>query len=157
MQYMATVDGQQVPVGFRIDSATADFLKIGWSVEGYGEGAWIMNKKSIESANTSSGENPQPGVELVLPDNQAMLVLSRQQWNDLQKDKKFVHNGTSYTQVAPSAQTDLKLSEKVVDAFYVESENKTSKIWVLNNASLPIMLRIVGNPNGPDLDILSIN
>ncbi|RYY31112.1 MAG: hypothetical protein EOO04_02500 [Chitinophagaceae bacterium] len=157
MQYMANVDGQDVPVGFSIDSATADFLKIGWSVEGYGDGTWVMNKKSLESATSSSGENPQPGVEVVLPDDQLMLVLSRQQWKALQDSKKMVHNGTNYVLVPSSSQNELKLGDKSVDVLYVESDNKSSKIWILNNPFLPVMLKVVGNPNGPDLNVLSIN
>jgi len=157
LQYMAKVDGQDVPVGFSIDSATSDFLKIGWSVEGYGDGAWVMNKKSLESATSSSGENPQPGVELVLPDDQLMLVLSRQQWNALKNDKKMAHNGTNYVLVPSSTENELKLGDKAVDALYVESENKSSKMWILNSASLPVMLKVVGNPNGPDLNVMTIN
>jgi hypothetical protein len=157
MQYMAQVEGQDIPLGISIDSASAEYLKIGWSVEGYGDGSWVMKKKSLENATSGVGENPQPGVETVLPDDKAMLVISKDQWNALQKDKKMTHNGTTYMLGEAGTSNELKIGDKVTDAIYVESENKASKIWILNNASLPIMLKVVGNTNGPDLSVMSIN
>ncbi len=157
MQYMAQVDGQDIPLGISIDSTSPEYLKIGWSVEGYGDGSWVMNKKSLENGTSAVGENPQPGVETVLPDDKIMLVISKDQWNALQKDKKMTHNGTTYLLGAPAPDNELKLGDKVTDAIYVESENKSSKIWILNNPSLPLMLKVVGNTNGPDLAVMSIN
>lgn len=157
MQYLAQVDGQDIPLGISIDSTSAEYLKIGWSVEGYGDGSWVMKKKSLENGTSAVGENPQPGVETVLPDDKIMLVISKDQWNALQKDKKMTHNGTTYLLGEASADNELKIGDKVADVIFAQSENKSSKIWILNNPSLPMMLKVVGNTNGPDLSVMSID
>jgi len=157
MQYLANVNGQEIPVGFKIDSIAGDYLKIGWSVEGYGEGAWIMKQKSLQSATGSLSENPEPGVELVLPDDKIQLVLSKDQWASIIKDKKFKHNNVDFTLVPGSADNGFKVGDKAVDVLYLESGDKSSKLWILNNAALPFVLKIVGNTGGPDLTMLSVD
>jgi hypothetical protein len=157
MQYLANVNGQEIPVGFKIDSIAGDYLKIGWSVEGYGEGAWVMKQKSLQSATGSLSENPEPGVELVLPDDKAQLILSKDQLGTVIKDKKLKHNNVEFTVVAPSAENAFKVSDKTVDAIYLESADKSSKLWILNNPALPFILKIVGNTGGPDLTMLSVD
>jgi hypothetical protein len=156
MQYTAMVNGQEIPVMFSIDSLALDYLKIGWSVEGYGAGAWIMNKKSLQSANSGMGENPEPGVEQVLPDDKAQLVLSKDQWAAAIKDKKVRHNNSDFNIVALPAGGEFKLKDKVVDAIYLETADKSTKMWVLNNPALPLLVKVVGNTNGPDLTLLTI-
>ncbi|RYG07504.1 MAG: hypothetical protein EOO07_27310 [Chitinophagaceae bacterium] len=157
MQYLANVNGQEIPVGFKFDSLTTDYVKVGWSVEGYGEGAWIMNKKSLQSANGSLSDNPEPGVEQVVPDDKIQLLISKEQWASLTKDKKFKHNNIEYI-VAPAAPAnEFKVGDKAVDAIYVESADKSGKLWILNNEALPLLLKNVGNVSGPDLTLLSIN
>src|SRR5688572_14290279 len=107
MQYLANVNGQEIPVGFKIDSIASDYLKIGWSVEGYGEGAWIMKQKSLQSATGSLGENPQPGVDQVVPDDKTQLVLSKDQWAAITRDKKLKHNNVEFSVAAPAAGNEL--------------------------------------------------
>ena len=157
MQYTANVNGQEIPVGFSIDSLVTDYLKIGWSVEGYGEGSWIMNKKSLQSATGSMAENPEPGVQMVLPDDKAQLIFSKDQWATLTKDKKVKHNNIEYNVGTPASGDEFKIGDKVVDVVYLESADKSGKIWLLNNPAIPIILKITGNTAGADLVAMSIN
>jgi len=157
MQYTATVNGEQVPVGFSIDSMATDYLKIGWSVKEYGEGSWIMNKKSLQSASGSVSENPEPGVEMVLPDDKAQLIFSKDQWVALTKDKKVKQNNVEYNVATASAGDEFKLADKAVDVVYLETADKSGKIWLLNNPAIPIILKITGNKAGVDLIATSIN
>lgn len=156
MEYMANVNGQEIPLGISIDSLQPGYLKIGWYVEGYGQGSWIMNKKSLQSATGGLGENPQPGVDEVVPDDKAQFVLSKDQWTALMKDKKVKHNGVEYNLAAPAAGSEFKLGDKIVDAVYLQTSDKAGQIWVLNNPETPLLLKVVGNANGPDLTALSI-
>lgn len=156
MQYLANVNGQEIPVGFKVDSLAAEFLKIVWSVEGYGEGTWIMKKNSLQSATGTLAENPEPGVEVVLPDDKIQLLFSKDQFAMITKDKKVKHNNVDYTVAAASATNEFKLADKAVDVIYLESADKSSKIWALNNAAFPLLVKVLGNANGPDLTLLSL-
>ena len=55
-----------------------------------------------------------------------------------------------------AADNGFKIGEKPVDVIYLESGDKSSKLWVLNNPALPLMVKIVGNTGGPDFTLLSV-
>jgi hypothetical protein len=155
-QAIANVNGQEVPLGLRIDSLVPEFFKLGWSVEGYGEGSWVMKKTSLQSGTGGMGENPEPGVETVVPDDKIQFVFSKDQWAALMKDKKVKHNGVEYNVVPMAAGNEFKLDNKIVDVIYLETADKNAKLWVLNNAAMPFFVKSVGNPNGPDVTILTV-
>lgn len=156
MQAIANVNGQEIPLGLRIDSLMPEYFKLSWSVEGYGDGSWVMKKASLQSGNGGMGENPEPGVETVVPDDKVQFILSKDQWASLMKDKKVKHNGVEYNLVPVAAGNEFKLDNKIVDAVYLESADKSSKLWVLNNPAIPFLLKHSGNANGPDVTILTV-
>jgi len=38
-----------------------------------------------------------------------------------------------------------------IDVIYAESENGSTKYWVLNNDAYPLLLKLSGNPGGIDV------
>ena len=120
-------------------------------------GAWIMNQKSLQSGTGSLGDNPQPGVDQVVPDDKTQLVLSKDQWAAITRDKKLKHNNVEFSVADPAAGSEFKVGDKSVDVIYLESADKSSKLWVLNNPAFPLIAKVVGNTGGPDLTMLSIN
>ena len=116
-----------------------------------------MNQKSLQSGTGSLGDNPQPGVDQVVPDDKTQLVLSIDQWAAITRDKKLKHNNVEFSVAAPAAGSEFKVGDKAVDVIYLESADKSSKLWVLNNPAFPLIAKVVGNTGGPDLTMLSIN
>ena len=86
LKYLAHVDGQDIPMLLSFDSISTTYLKLGWEIDGYGAGSWVMSAKSLESSTSGYWGNP---------------------------------SGT--------------------------------KIWVLNDPAMPLLLKIEGNTKGPDL------
>jgi len=156
LNYSAYVNGQNFPCVFSFDSVNTGYLKVGWTVEGYGSGAWIMKSKSLESALKGYWGQPTPGSQEVIPDDQGILVFSKAQWDMLQKDKTMNFDQQTFAVKAPSEQQQLKLAGKPVDAFFLENSNGTTRIWILNNATFPVLLKIEGNTLGADLTINSV-
>ena len=156
LHYSAFVNGQNYPCIFSFDSVAADYIKIGWTVEGFGSGGWIMKKKSLDSGTRGLWGQPNPGTQEELGDDQTALVFSHAQWDALQKDKKLNFDQQTYTVKTPSEKQQLKISGKLVDAFFLENQNATTRIWVLNNAAYPLMLKIEGNSLGADLTLDSV-
>ena len=156
LNYSAFVNGQTFPCTFSIDSVDTGYLKVGWAVEGYGSGAWIMKNKSLESAIKGFWGDPSPGTQEEVPDDKSILVFSKAQWEMLQKDNKLNFDQQTFTVKTPSEQQQLKLAGKPVDAFLLENPNGTTRIWILNNAAFPVLLKIEGNTLGADLTINSV-
>jgi hypothetical protein len=129
---------------------------VGWTVEGYGSGTWVMKSKSLESGTKGYWDQPLVGQQVDLPDDQTVLLFSKAQWDMLQKDKKVIFDQQTFTVKTPSEQQQLKISGKPVDAFYLENPNGATRIWILNNATSPVLLKIEGNTLGADLTLNSV-
>jgi hypothetical protein len=156
LAYSAYVDGQTFPCTFSFDSVGTGYIKVGWNVEGFGNGAWVMKSKSLESGVKGLWGQPSPGTDEVLADDKTVLVFSKGQWDQLQKDKKIDFDNQSFTVKTPTEQQQLKIAGKPVDAFFAENAAGSTRIWILNNAAFPVMLKIEGNTLGADLTINSV-
>jgi hypothetical protein len=150
-------NGQDVSLFASIDSVSADYMKIGWSIDGLGTGAWIIKKSSLEKATNAYWDQPAPGIDTELPDDQSVLTLSKVQWASIKKDKKLLLDQQNFIVKNPSDQQLLKLKGRVLDAIMLEPDSGGERIWVLNNAWFPLIVKIEGNPKGIDLDLTSID
>jgi len=156
LNFSALVNGQNFPCVFSLDSLSANYVKVGWMVEGFGSGGWVMKSKSLESGNRGFWSQPNPGTVEDLADDQVAILFSKAQWDMLQKDKKINFDQQTYTVKTPTDQQQLKISGKTVDAYYLESANGSTHIWILNNATTPLLLKIEGNTLGADLTLNSV-
>ena len=157
LAYVVHADGQDLDFFVSIDSASTDYLKLGWEISGMGSGGWIMKKNSLTKATNAFWDEPAAGLDTELPDDQNVITLSRLQWDAIQKEKRTVIDGQTYLVKTPSEQQLLKPGGKTLDAILLESENGSTRFWILNNPSFPFVLKIEGNPKNVDLDLKSIN
>jgi len=135
---------------------SATYVKMGWNIEGVGSGGWIMKKNSLENATHGFWDQPIAGSDVDLSDDQSVLILSKAQWQSLQKEKKIALDDQSFGVKMPTEQQLQKLNGKVLDVVMLEAGNGY-RIWVLNNASFPMILKIQGNPRDIDLDLQAID
>jgi hypothetical protein len=156
LTYVVHANGQDLDFFVSVDSASTDYLKLGWEISGLGSGGWIMKKNSLAKATNAFWDEPAAGLDTELPDDQNVLTLSKFQWDAIQKERKTIIDGQTYLVKTPSEQQLLKPEGKTLDAVLLESENGATRFWILNNASFPFVLKIEGNPKNVDLDLQSI-
>jgi hypothetical protein len=155
--FVLTTDGQSVPFIASFDSVASDYIRIGWNIEGFGTGTWVMKKASLDGATIGHWSQPAPGVTDELPDNEAVLLFSKAQWQSLQKDQKFDFDQQTFTVKQANASQQLKVQGKLIDAIFLESSSRSTHMWMLNNSAFPVLLKIEGNTGGHvDLELLSI-
>lgn len=152
--YTLLTSGQTIPFTAVIDSLGSDYVRIGWTIEGMGSGGWVMKKRSLETAKNGYWTQPTAGTDEELDEETAVLMISRQQWNSLQQDKKFVYNDAVFT--AKTEQTGLKVAGKNIDVILVEGPGGSTRLWILNNPAFPVLLKVEGNPHGVDLELNTI-
>lgn len=156
LDYAIFFNGQTYSAKFSLDSVSADYIKVGWNIDQLGNGSWAMKSKSINNGVRGYWGQPSPGITEELPDDMVVLLFSKAQWASLQKDKKLTFDQQTFTLKEPSEKQQLNLSGQTVDALMVESQNNSTRIWILNSASYPILLKIEGNTVGADLTISSV-
>jgi len=115
-----------------------------------------MKKNSLEKATHGYWDQPIADSDVELPDDQNVLILSSAQWESMQKDKKVAFDDQNFLVKIPTDQQLQKLNGKVLDGILLEAENGF-RIWILNNSSFPMVLKIEGNPHDINLDLQSID
>jgi len=91
-----------------------------------------------------------------MPADQSILILSKALWSSIQKDKKFRFDEQDYVIKEQPTASVFKINDKPVNALYAESSNGSVRLWFLNNPSIPILLKIEGNPLGVDVNLQSV-
>ncbi|MGZ5254012.1 MAG: hypothetical protein ACXWV4_06590 [Flavitalea sp.] len=156
LTYIVNVQGQELPLLISLDSVATDYIKMGWNIEQLGTGSWIMKKNSLDKATRAWWEEPAPGAEQEVADEQLVLLLSKAQWEGITGSKKFDYDLQSFTPITPTEQQVLKLNNKVIDALVFQGENGSTRLWILNDPIRPMILKIEGNTMGPDLTVSEI-
>jgi len=154
LNYSITTENGSIQILVKIDSLSPSYLKLRWSAPEVGTGIWEIKAKSLESANTGRWSKLEPDANITLPDNEIVVLFSKAQWASIQKDKKTEFDMVQYT-VKKNPQPS-KLNDKDVDVVYLENEDATSKLWILNSPSFPAIIKISGNKAGPDAELKSV-
>lgn len=155
MNYVVHGQGD-VYINLTYDSISPDFVRIGWELDGFGAGNWVMKKASLEKGTRGSWDEPVNGGDMELSDEQTLLLVSREQWKNLKTNGKLEFDMQSYSLAPTGEDQGLALDGKELDVLVLKGENGQSKMWVLNNPDLPVILKIVANTLGPDLEVVSI-
>ncbi|MCZ4245543.1 hypothetical protein [Pedobacter punctiformis] len=143
MNAMALVNGQEFPLVLTVNSLTAP-LSIGWSVDGYGEGAFEMSAKAVDNA-TKLLNVTQPALGVTkLADDETFCILSKEAYKSLVDQKTFTYNGIKLKIKSPDDATQFKINGKDTDVSHVVSEDDKLHLWILNNAALPLIVQSTG-------------
>lgn len=156
LNYVVYANGQEMPLMIAVDSSASDYVKLSWDIQGLGKGGWVMKKASLDNAKRGWWDQPMTDVDMEIADDQNVLYFSRANWASIMQDKKAEFDRQIYSVQSASAEKQLKLDGKTVDAILLQNQNGDSRIWLLNNANAPIILKIEGNSAGPDLEIRSV-
>lgn len=154
LEYSIMPDGAFLTATLQIEKMNADTILMGWQLNAR-SGRRGMLKKSFETAKRGYWEPPMDGEDFMVPDDQSLLSISRTCFNDLVQKGKMEFDGLIFTKSSDAVKYDLNGGIKV-DALGATSENGYTRIWVLNNPNLPLILKIDGNPFRVDVELTGI-
>ncbi|MBC7851496.1 MAG: hypothetical protein H7Y31_17260 [Chitinophagaceae bacterium] len=153
LEYMVYPGGQVFPMIITVDSSSNEYVRLAWTNSVGRGGKYILTRASLDSATTAFWGPPQYDEDVVLDPNVSLLFFSRRQWNELIGSGKVEFDGAKYAWRDAVGNKALLINNVRVDAIYLESENSSARIWILNNAKYPMILKIENNPMGVDLEI----
>jgi hypothetical protein len=157
LSYQVSANGQLFPILMKFDSLSSDYNRISWSMPDGSGGNIINTKVSLDNATKGYWGQLQNGGDLTLPSDQTVLVLSKTLWAAIQKDKKFTFDDLQFTVKEQPADAIFKLKDKALNVVYAESSNAAVRVWILNSPTVPILVKIEGNPIGIDIFLESID
>lgn len=128
-------------------------IQLKWAAGGMGSGIFEVSAKAVESG-TKIGIR-QPGYDDVtkLKDDETLIFLSKNTFNTLTTAKAFELNKQKF-KVADTA-VPFTLNDKEWDTFYAVSENRKTKLWILNNPKFPLICKAEA-VQGVDLTLTGI-
>jgi len=137
------VQNQPYPLELTIKSITAP-ITLAWAVESYGDGAFEMSQKALESGSSIYMDRPAMGTTTKLAETETYGLISKAAYKALIDNKTFTYNNIKF-KLKPQA-TPMKMADKELDATHVISEDGKLELWILNNPALPLIVQSAGLP-----------
>ena len=156
LTYQVSVNGQNFPIQMKLDSLSADYSRFTWSMQDGSGGTVINTKASLDNAVHGYWGELHQGEDQTMPADQSILILSKALWSAIQKDKKFRFDEQDYVVKEQPSNAVFKINDKAVNVLYAETTTGSSRVWFLNNPSLPLLLKIEGNPMGVDVSLQGV-
>lgn len=153
VDYVVHLPARDVPFSAVVSVASGQETRFDW-IMGTETGRFRMEKVSLDSARYGYWNEPIGGQDVTLDNSQTLLQLSKACWNDIQLNRPVVFGSARYT--VKKRSTPYKAGDRLLDCVYLESESGDCFLWVANNEKLPMILRIEGNPDGVNVELVGV-
>lgn len=98
-------------------------------------GSYAMSPQAVKEGTAQNWTMPEDGNHLTLPDNETFGIISRSALTSLKEKGEFVYNGVLWRRIGESG-----------NAIEVEDPEEGAKMRILDDAKLPLILSMSGNP-----------
>jgi hypothetical protein len=151
LEYEVDAQGQTLPLLLKIASIGEDGIVYDYDLQNGMVGKFVNSKLNLEKGVSLNWDQPVPGEERKLADNQTIAVLSRTFLKELKQNKKSFYDGIELLLKDVPKGSEIVAGGKEIDAVYAESTDGGTGYWILNNDAFPLLLKLSGNPGGINL------
>lgn len=151
LEYEVDAQGQTLPLFLKIASIGEDGIVYDYDLQNGMVGKFVNSKLNLEKGVSLNWDQPVPGEERKLADNQTIAVLSRTFLKELKQNKKSFYDGIELVLKDVPKGSEILAGGKEIDAVYAESTDGGTGYWILNNDAFPLLLKLSGNPGGINL------
>lgn len=151
IEYELDAQGQTLPLFLKISAIGEDGLVFEYDMQNGMAGKFVNSKLNLEKGNTLNWDQPVPGEERKLADNQTIAMLSRTFLKEILQNKKATYDGMELMLKDLPKGSEFISGGKEMDVVYAESADSNTRYWILNNADFPILMKLDGNPLGINL------
>jgi hypothetical protein len=156
LEYEVDAQGQTLPLLLKIASISEDGIVYDYDLQNGMVGKFVNSKLNLEKGVSLNWDQPVPGEERKLADNQTIAVLSRTFLKELKQNKKSFYDGIELLLKDVPKGSEIVAGGKEIDAVYAESADGGTGYWILNNDAFPLLLKLTGNPGGINLSFKDI-
>lgn len=154
--YELNAQGQTFPMTLKIAAIGEEGLVFGYDIAGSMVGKFVNSDANLNKGQSLNWDQPTPGEERKLPDDQTIAMMARPFLAELKKNKSAKYDGIDLTLKPIKTGEQILAGGKEVDALYVESGDGVTKYWILNNEKYPVLLKVEGLPSGITLSLKEI-
>lgn len=141
-----------------IASVNDQDILIKWNIPDLGEGNLVMPLAALQTGTHSYWDQPGADVNTRLDHDQTIGCFSRQFYQEIINTGKAEYDGTEYLKNNTNdTGSTFKIGGKRVSALFLTSKDGQTRLWLLNDLEVPLILKIAGNPSGIDATLKGIN
>ncbi len=156
LEYDVNAQGQSFPLILKIASIGDEGIVFDYDIAGNMTGKFINSNANLEKGVSLNWDQPVPGEERKLPDDQTIAIMSRAFLAELKKNKTAKYDGIDLSLKEIKKGEEITSGGKEVDVLYAESGDRVTKYWILNNDRFPVLLKVDGLPSGISLSLKEI-
>jgi hypothetical protein len=153
--YNFELHGQHAPFELTIASAT-DTLKLKWRIRNLAGGTYAVSPTAWQQANALSVAQPLPGPPVRLPDSQTFMMLSKSAYATLLAQHRFEYNNTVYDLRDDLGAHPLLLGGQPLDVLHVVAQGDATELWILRNATFPVICQMAHSPLGVNMVLTAV-
>ena len=153
--YNFELHGQHAAFELAIAGAT-DTLKLKWRIRNLAGGIYAVSPTAWQQGTALHVAQPQPGPPVRLPDNQTFLMLSRSAYATLLAQHHFTYNNTVYDLRDDLGAHPLLLGNQPLDVLHVVAQGDATELWILRNATFPVICQMTHSPLGANMVLTAI-
>jgi hypothetical protein len=153
--YNFELHGQHAPFELAIASAT-DTLKLKWRIRNLAGGVYAVSPTAWQQGTALSVAQQLPGPPIRLPKNQTFLILSKSAYATLLAQHRFVYNNTLYDLRDDLGAHPLLLGGQPLDVVHVVAQGDATELWILRNATFPVICQMAHSPLGINMVLTAI-
>jgi hypothetical protein len=153
--YNFELHGQHAAFELAIAGAT-DTLKLKWRIRNLAGGVYAVSPTAWQQGTALHVAQPQPGPPVRLPDNQTFMMLSKSAYATLLAQRRFVYNNTVYNLRDDLSAHPLLLGGQPLDVVHVVAQGDATELWILRNATFPVICQMAHSPLGVNYVLNSI-
>jgi hypothetical protein len=145
--YNFELHGQHASFELAIANAT-DTLKLKWRIRGLTGGVYAVSPMAWQQGTALHVAQPLPGPPVQLPDNQTFMMLSKKAYATLLAQHRFEYNNTVYDLRDDLGVHPLLLGGQPLDVLHVVAQGDATELWILRNATFPVICQMAHSPLG---------
>jgi hypothetical protein len=153
LEYIVIPQGRSINASLVVDRFTADTVSLTWHIA-YRSGRRAMVKNSLENGKLGYWDPPFDGEDIVIDEDKLLLCISRYSFRELKENAKMEFDGQAFAVKQKSLL--YKVNDKLLNAIYAESNNGATRLWILDDVSFPLILKLEGNPFNVDIELIEI-
>lgn len=154
--YNVYPEGGELQSELLLERISADTVVIRWSTFGrtMRNGRRTIAGSSLRTSRFGYWEPPFSGEDILIPADQSMLIMSKDVYTQAKNNGRMEFDGLQFIVSFQSSIYDM--GGVKLPAIELKCENGRASIWILDDPSLPLMLKYSGNPFYVDLEILGV-
>jgi len=156
LEYEINASGQSIPLILKVSQIGPDGVTLDYNIMGSMTGKFINSKTNLEKGTSMNWDQPIPGEERKLPDDQTIAMVSRTFLKDLKTNKKATYDNNEFQLKEQPQGSAVTVGGKEVKSIYAESSDGAIRIWVLDNNDYPFLVKLEGNAGGINLTLKDV-